>query len=186
VSQPRLLPPFAGVDLAGYNNVIVHVGTRQSVIVHADRNLIGRVTTQVRSGSLVIGTTPGNLSPKTPMFVTVSVPALDGLTLLGDGNIALTGINSPGLTVALPGSGTIQATGTTTRLDVTIAGSGTAALGRLIAHDVNAVLSGRGTIMLTATYSLNASVSGTGTILYGGNPPHITTRVTGSGTIAPG
>jgi hypothetical protein len=83
VSQARSLPPFTGVDLAGANNVIVHAGTRQSVIVHAYRNLLGRVTTRVRSGSLVIGTTPGNLSARTPMFVTVSVPSLDKLTLQG-------------------------------------------------------------------------------------------------------
>jgi hypothetical protein len=70
----RSLAPFTGVDLAGDNNVIVHVGASQSVIVHADNNLLGRVTTRVRSGSLVIGTAPGNLNAKAPMSVAVSVP----------------------------------------------------------------------------------------------------------------
>ena len=63
-TQARSLPPFTGVDLAGENNVIVQVGAKQSVIVHADSNLLGRVTTRVRSGRLVIGTTPGNLAPR--------------------------------------------------------------------------------------------------------------------------
>jgi hypothetical protein len=40
--------------------------------------------------------------------------------------------------------------------------------------------------MLTATHGLDARVSGSGTILYGGNPAQITTRVTGDATIAPG
>ena len=53
----------------------------------------------------MIGTTPGNLSAKSPMFVAVSVPSLDRLRLQGAGNISLTGINSRTLTVALPGSG---------------------------------------------------------------------------------
>ena len=75
----------------------------------------------------------------------------------------------------LPGSGIIQATGTTTRLDVTISGEGTVLLGQLIARDVKAALSGDGTVMLTATHSLNASVSSSGTIVYSGNPPHVTT-----------
>ena len=61
------------------------------------------------------------------MFVAVNVPSLDALTLKGDGNITVTGINSRDLTVVLPGSGNIQATGTTTRLDVTISGEGTVA-----------------------------------------------------------
>lgn len=184
--QARSVASFTGLDLTGDNNVIVHVGASRSVIVHADRNLLGRVTTQVRSGNLVIGTTPGNLSPKTPMFVSVSVPSVDALSLKGDGNITVTGINSRRLAVVLPGSGVIHATGTTTQLEVTISGEGTALLGQLVARDVKAALSGDGSITLAATHSLKANVSGTGTILYNGNPPHVTTSVSGSGTITPG
>ena len=185
-TQARSLAPFTGVDLAGDNNVIVHVGASQSVIVHADSNLLGRVTTRVRSGTLMIGSTPGNLNAKTPMFVDVSLPSVDALTLQGDGNITVTGINSRRLVVGLPGTGVIHATGTTTRLEVTISGEATALLGQLIARDVKATLGGDGSITLAATHSLNASVSGSGTILYGGNPPHVTTKVSENGTITPG
>jgi hypothetical protein len=41
-TQSRDLHSFASVDLAGTNNVAVHVGDKQSVVVHADDNLIGR------------------------------------------------------------------------------------------------------------------------------------------------
>ena len=184
-TQARPLPPFAAVDLAGANNVIVQVGARQSVIVHADSNLLRRVTTRVRSRKLVIGTTPGNLSAKTPMFVEVRLPSLDRLRLQGAGNITVTGINSRKLSVALPGSGNIDATGTTTRLDLTLSGEGNALLRQLIARDANAALSGDGSIMLTATHSLTARISGNGTVLYSGDPPHVTQRITGSGTISP-
>jgi len=183
-TQARSLAPLTGVDLAGANNVVVRVGGRQSVIVHADSNLLGRVTTQVSSGSLVIGNTPGALNARSPMFVAVSVPSLDALTVQGSGNISVTGINSPSLTVRLPGSGTIHAAGTTTRLDVAIGGSGTALLSRLTARDATASIEGSGTIVLTATHSLDASISGSGTILYTGNPAQITKSVSGSGTIS--
>ena len=185
-TQARSVPSFTGVDLAGANNVIVQVGARQSVVVHADSNLLGRVTTRVRSGELVIGTTPGSLSAKSPMFVAVSAPSLDRLRLHGAGNISVAGINSRTLTVALPGSGNVDAAGTTTKLRVTISGEGTAQLRQLIADDAKAAVSGDGTIMLTATDRLTASISGTGAILYGGNPPHVAQRVTGSGAISPG
>jgi Putative auto-transporter adhesin, head GIN domain len=185
-TQARSVPSFTGVDLAGENNVIVYVGASHSVIVHADSNLLARVTTQVRSGQLVIGTTPGNLNARTPMFVAVSLPSLDALTLNGNGNITVTGINGRRLIVALPGSGTIRVAGTTAQLEMTVGGEGTALLSQLIAHDAKAALTGDGTIMLTATHSLNANVSGSGTILYSGNPPHLTTTVTGSGTITAG
>lgn len=185
-TQARSLPPFTGVDLVGDNNVAVRVGARRSVIVHADSNLLRRVTTRVRSGRLVIGTSPGNLSSKSPMFVAVSLPSLDALRLGGDGNISATGINSRNLTVELPGSGNIDATGTTKILQVRISGEGTAALRQLIARDAKAALSGDGSIMLTATHNLTATVSGSGTVNYGGSPAHVTQTVTGSGTISGG
>lgn len=185
-TQARSLPPFTGLDLAGDNNVVVEVGRKQSVVVHADRNLLGRVTTRVRSGTLVIGTTPGSLSAKSPMFVTVSVPSLDAVSLQGAGNIAVTGIHSRALSVVMPGSGNIDVTGTATKLHVTIDGEGTAMLRRLSARDATAALAGDGTIVLTATHSLTARVSGRGTVIYGGSPPHVTQTVTGSGTISAG
>ena len=183
-TQVRSLPPLTAVDLAGASNVVVRVGARQSVIVHADDNLLGRVTTQVSSGSLVIGNTPGTLNTRSPMFVAVSVPSLDALTVEGSGNISATGINGPSLTVRLPGSGSIRAAGTTAQLDVAIGGSGTALLSRLIARDATASIDGSGSIVLTATHSLSASISGSGTILYTGNPAQVTKSVTGSGTIS--
>jgi hypothetical protein len=185
-TQARSVPAFTRVDLAGANNVIVRVGARRSVTVHADDNLLGRVTTRVRSGRLVIGPTPGNLSAKSPMFVAVSLPSLDALTLRGAGNISVTGIDSRRFTVALSGSGNVEATGTTTQLRVTISGQGNAVLRGLIARDANAVLSGEGGITLTATHSLTARVSGSGSVVYGGNPPHVTQSVTGNGTISAG
>jgi hypothetical protein len=183
-TQARSLPALTGVDLAGANNVVVRVGARQSVIVHADSNLLRRVTTKVSSGTLVIGNTPGTLDARSPMFVTVSVPSLDALTVQGSGNISVTGIDSPSLTVQVPGSGTIRAAGTTARLDVAIGGSGTALLSRLTARDATASIDGSGSIVLTATHSLDASISGSGTILYTGSPAQVSKSVTGSGTIS--
>src|SRR5262245_51190311 len=46
-TQARSVAPFTGVDLAGANNVVIRVGAKQSVVVHADDNLLRRVTTRV-------------------------------------------------------------------------------------------------------------------------------------------
>ena len=185
-TQARSASRFTAVDLAGFNNVVVRAGAKQSVVVHADSNLLTRVTTRVRAGRLVIGTTPGNLAAKSPMYVVVTLPSVEALTLRGAGNITVSNLDSRRLTVRLPGAGMIRATGRAARLDVTISGSGTALLGQLTARDVKAGVSGDGSIMLTATHRLDAAVSGSGTILYGGSPAHVTTRVTGDGTITPG
>jgi hypothetical protein len=185
-TQARSVSQFTGVDLAGLNNVVVHAGGRQSVVVHADSNLLRRVTTRVRAGRLVIGTTPGDLATKSPMYVAVTLPSIEALTLRGDGTITVSNLDSRRLTVRLPGTGMIRATGRARQLDVTISGSGTALLSALVARDVKAGVSGQGSIVLTALHRLDARVSGSGMIVYAGNPAHIATRVTGSGTITPG
>jgi hypothetical protein len=181
--QARDVAAFDRIDLAGSNNVVIRVGEMQSVVVRADDNLLDRVTTEVQSGKLVIANTPGSFTTRSPMSVEVAVPTLDALTLSGSGNIVVTGIDAESLEVTLPGSGTLTGNGTATRLDVTVGGSGTVQFARLVANDVRAVVSGSGTIFVTATESLDASVSGSGAILYAGNPHDVTKNVTGSGAI---
>jgi len=183
-TQSRVLPTFSRLDLAGSNNVTVAVGGRQSVVVHADSNLMRYVTTRVVAGTLVIGTT-GSFTTRSPMSVEVRVPSLAAVTLSGSGNISVNGIDAPRLTVTLPGSGAIYAGGTVTNLHVTIGGSGLAQLRNLAARDVHAVVAGSGLIRVTATASLNAAVTGSGAVIYSGNP-QVTSSVTGIGAVTRG
>jgi hypothetical protein len=184
-TQTRTVARFSSLELAGSNNVIVVVGDRQSVVVHADSNLIGHVTTQVVAGSLVIADT-GSFTAKTPVSVEVSVPSLTALNLSGSGQLSVTGIKTPHMIVMVSGSGLLHAAGTAARLDVTLSGDGMAQLNQLTASEVHAVVSGSGLIQVTATTSLDASVPGTGAIVYSGNPPQVTSSITGNGTVTHG
>jgi hypothetical protein len=185
-TQVRDVAAFGGVDLAGSNDVTIHVGGKQSVVVTADDNLVDRVTTRVEGGELVIGTTSGSFTTKSPMKVEVTVPALHALTLSGSGTVVADGIDTKSMTVALPGSGLMRLTGTANALDVDHSGSGDAQLGGLVASDVHAVLGGSGRIVVNATKSLDATVSGSGAIFYRGDPSQVTTSVTGSGAVLRG
>jgi hypothetical protein len=184
-TSTRVLANFNSIDLAGSNNVTVVAGARQSVVVHADRNLLSHVTTQVKAGKLIIGDV-GSFAAKSPMYVEVSVPSLAALDLSGSGNITVTGIRASLLTATLSGDGNIYASGSVTRLDVSIDGSGTAQFSDLIARNVDAAVGGSGTIFVTATQSLDAKVPGDGTVLYSGSPPQVTSSITGSGAVTPG
>jgi carbon monoxide dehydrogenase subunit G len=183
-TQSRALPGFSSLDLAGSNRVTVHVGGQQSVVVHADSNLMRHVTTRVVAGTLVIGTT-GTFTTRSPMTVDVSLPSLTAVRLSGSGEISVDGIDEQRLVVTLSGSGALYASGTTTQLDVTLSGSGMAQLDTLVARNVRAVVAGSGLIRVTATALLNAAVPGSGAIIYGGNP-QVTSSVTGSGAVTQG
>jgi hypothetical protein len=182
-AQIRDVPAFHGVELAGGNNVVIEAGRKQSVVVKADDNLLGRVTTKVESGVLVIGNTPGSFTAKSPMSVVVTIPKLSELTLAGGGNIVVDGVETPSLTVTLSGGGNLTASGAAGSLGLTLSGSGNMWFTRLVADDVDAVLSGSGNMFVTATKSLRASIPGSGSIAYAGNPQDVTKSVTGSGTI---
>jgi hypothetical protein len=185
-TQARHLPAFTAVELAGDNNVVVRAGVRRSVLVRADDNLLEHVTTRVRSGTLVVANTPGSFTTKRPMVVEIGVPALEALTLSGNGNIVVQGIDAKRLVVSLPGSGTLTGSGTAARLTVTVSGSGSVQFTRLVARDVRAAVSGSGAVFVTATDRLAASVSGSGAILYGGSPHDVTKNVTGTGAVTGG
>jgi hypothetical protein len=185
-TQARHLGTFGGIELAGSNIVNVHVGGKPSVVVHADDNLISRVTTKVQDGRLVVGNTPGSFSTKSPMRVEIRTPSLSDLRLTGSGIVSVSGIDTRSLAVMLAGSGVLRASGAATKLDVTLAGSGDAQLQQLVAKDVHAVVAGSGRILVTATRSLDASVPGSGAVVYAGNPAHVTTSVTGIGAVTRG
>ena len=182
-TQVRNVAAFNSIELAGSNKLVIRIGEKQSVVVRADNNLLDRVTTEVRSGKLVIANTPGSFTPKSPMSVEVTVPTLNALTLAGGGNIVVNGINAENMTVTLSGGGNVTGSGTATSLEVTLDGSGNVWFTRVAAENVHAVLSGSGNIFVSATKSLDASVPGSGTITYAGNPQVVTKSVTGSGAI---
>jgi hypothetical protein len=181
-TQTRTVAGFSRLELAGSNDVTVVVGAPQSVVVRADSNLIGHVTTQVVAGSLIIADT-GSFTTRTAMSVDVSVPSLTAVNLSGSGQISVTGIKTSRLTVIISGSGLLYAAGTAARLDVTLSGDGQAQLSQLTASEVHAVVTGSGLVEVTATTSLDAAVPGTGEIVYSGNPPQVTSSVTGIGTV---
>ena len=185
-TETRAVPPFGSVELAGSNVVVVRVGSTRSVVVRGDDNLLRRVTTRVLAGRLVIGNVPGSFTTSSPMSVEVGVPSLDALSLSGSGVIAVRGIESRRLGVALPGSGVVRASGTVTRLDVTLSGSGDAQLSGLAAQDVHAIVSGSGRIIVNVARDLEASVPGSGAIVYTGNPGHVSSSITGSGAVTRG
>jgi putative autotransporter adhesin-like protein len=183
-TQSRALPRFSSLDLTGSNKVTVDVGGPQSVVVHADSNLMRQVTTRVVAGTLVIGTT-GTFTTRSPMSVDIHLPALGAVKLSGSGEISVGGITERRLIVTLSGSGALYASGTATQLDVTLSGSGMAQLDNLVARDVRAVVAGSGLIRVTATTRLEAAVPGTGAIIYSGNP-QVTSSVTGTGAVTHG
>jgi len=115
----------------------------------------------------------------------IGLPAAE-IAILYGGSVKpdnIDGLMAEQAVIRVPGSGLVRGGGTVDQLVVDVSGSGAAQLEGLEARDVTATLSGSGVIRVTATRRLDARVSGTGTVLYGGSPETVTREVTGTGAI---
>ncbi len=184
-AESRTVTDFTGVELAGAINVNVRVGGPRRVVVHADDNLLDRVTARVRSGILVIDT-HGSFTANSPTYVDVTTPALVAADLSGSGELAVAAVAARTFTATLAGSGVLSVSGRADQVDATVSGSGSLRLGSLVGKDVRVAVAGTGEVAVQATDSLDASVSGTGAIRYTGSPGKVTTHVSGTGTVTAG
>jgi len=180
--RPRTLGDFHAIENKAVCSMVITVGVPFKVIVEADENVIPEVTTDVKDGVLSVNL-DRSINSKIPIRLIISMPKLDKYTNAGVGEVTITGLKEPFLTINESGAGTITASGSADMVDLTLSGVGNANLKDVQAKSVTALLSGAGSAKVSATESLTATVSGIGKLTYSGHPPKVQPSVTGLGTI---
>ena len=183
VVSARSVASFSGIKLEGVANVRVVVGRRTAVTVRGDDNIVKIVDTSVSGGTLIITEHNRSFTSKVPLTVTVATPALDTSTLAGAGAMRVDRIQSTSFTATLAGIGSLELSGRTQRLALTVGGTGTADAAALTADAVQVLVAGTGAAHVRATRSLDATIDGTGTIFYSGGARVVRTHVSGTGSI---
>jgi hypothetical protein len=173
--ERRALAPFDGIVLKGNANVTITIDDQASVSVADDEDRIGRISTTVEGGKLVIQgvSRSGN--------VTIALPHLRSLQINGTGNTSLSGLRDP-IAIAVSGPGNVKASGDVPSLDLVVTGPGDFELSQLQAEDAQIVLMGPGNAAVSARHKLNAVVLGSGHIRYLGDP-QVTENVLGPGSV---
>ena len=92
------------------------------------------------------------------------------LIIPGAGNISAANINSRSVNIEMPGSGVIEAQGTTGDLTLKVKGSGTIKCQALISANAFCDISGVTTVFLSATDKLKVDALSIGSLTYNGNP----------------
>jgi len=175
---------FTAITLGAAMDLEVEVGKATSVEVIGDDNIVPLVRTRLRGDRLVIDSR-GSYQTKNRLLVRVTTPALTALVANGSGDCAVRGARGAELSLELNGSGTIEVAGAVERLRFGPAGPGTVEAFGLRATSARAELAGSGNIDLTASRALDAQLTGSGNIRYGGAPTQVQRQVTGSGSIEP-
>jgi hypothetical protein len=183
-TESRAVASFSKIDLSGSPEVEVAIGPAASVAVTADDNVLPVIETTVGGDTLRIGSKQ-SYNTSLGVKVKITVPALDGVSVSGSGNIHATGLKAGDMDAGVTGSGDVTLSGAVDQLRAHITGSGELRAGELGAKNVRVTVTGSGDATVRASEQLDASVTGSGDVHYSGNPPKVRKNVTGSGGIAP-
>jgi hypothetical protein len=103
--------------------------------------------------------------------------------LHGAGDIHFKQLNAASLHARLTGAGDVRASGTVAEQTIEVRGAGDFIGRHLAGERVTVTLAGAGRTSVSASQSLDATISGAGSITYAGTPPEVQQRVTGAGSI---
>ncbi|MBU6452817.1 MAG: DUF2807 domain-containing protein [Cyanobacteria bacterium REEB67] len=176
------LKDFHAIDSSAVATLVITDGQPFAVIVEAEESVVPKVVTTVKDGVLNISLEK-DVSTSNPVRILISLPKLDKLTLAGVGEVTVSGVKEPFLTIKQSGAGSCNISGSADMVDLTLSGVGSAQLKELKARALTALLSGTGSAHVFASESLTATISGIGSLKYSGNPPKLQKNVTGIGQI---
>jgi hypothetical protein len=201
-TEKRDVSDFDEVSLSGSGNLVITRTGTESLTIEAEDNVIPYLKTEVSGHRLVIGTTDNvSLQTTRPITYTLTVKALEALSLSGSGNISasgvpdlgevhvsgsgnmfISGIHTDKLTTRISGSGDVNAAGKAGSQEVRISGSGNYRAEGLESKEARLEVSGSGRAAINARDKLDARISGSGYIEYAGDPT-VSQSITGSGRL---
>lgn len=201
VTEEREVSDVHAVTLAAVGSLTVSTGATPSLTITADEGVLGRITSEVDDGHLVLGL-PGRLVNVGAIHYDLVVPRLDevqvdgagavrgtvtgadALTvgLSGAGSVDLAGVDVDSLLVTIEGTGSVDLTGRAGQQEVRIDGAGNYRGHDLDSQDATVAIAGVGAADVLTTGTLAAEISGAGSITYAGDP-EVTTRLDGVGRV---
>jgi hypothetical protein len=202
LAETREVSQFDRVSVSGAGELTIEQGDQESLTIEADDNLLPFIRSDVNGRHLSICARDVNLHPTqtiryqlrlrdlTELHLSGSVRAQAGtlrtkrlvLAISGSGNIAITDLDSPALSVQISGSGRTSAAGRAERQEINISGSGEHHAPELKCAQAEVQISGSGHATLWVVEVLSAHISGSGRVDYRGRPS-VESHVSGSGRV---
>ena len=200
------LPAFTAVASSNSANVVIRIGSTQSVTAKGSSAALGKLILEVKNNSLKIKSKKGTWSKNDgQVVINITMTKLNALACSGSGDVTLEGnfdssnfaiansgsgdltgtgsINTDKLNIANSGSADLTLKGKCQKLSLANSGSGDAALSGLTSQEASVVNSGSGDLEIHCSGKLNAVNTGSGDIQVEGNPEKKSIVNTGSGDI---
>lgn len=192
VQEERSIGSFSGIELANQGDVIIELGSAESLVVEAEENLLEYLVTEVRGDTLYLGTKSGtSLSNTEPIRYHVTAQELDSIQIASSGSVTAPALTADSFSIQVSSSGDVEMDGIeASRLVVRISSSGSVTIDEGMAEaqeidisssgdyeasnvdsleaEVNISSSGRATIRVSD--SLDAALTSSGNVYYYGDP----------------
>ena len=185
--EDRELESFTKIRVKGAIELHLTAGGDQRVTIETDEDRMEGVETYVRGDTLVIDMSDKqrrNYWRNVSVEVTISLPTLEGLEVMGVVDAKLMNIDSDYLEIELKGAGEIEIEGKCGELELDVKGAGDIDAKDLKCEKVEIDLKGAGNASVYATVSVDADVSGVGNIRIYGKPKNVRKSVGGFGKIS--
>ena len=181
LSQSYELQDFSAIEISGAYNLAVKVGGEYGVTISGHEEELARSEISVRKGVLVLGSKKRlhrekNHDGHNSLTATVTLPALDSLTVSGVVDADITGVDAGAFEVNLAGVGEVNISGRCKRLDARVSGVGELNAKSLECAEADIALSGMGEASVFAREIAKAEVSGMGEINIYGSPKTVDKR----------
>jgi hypothetical protein len=169
VSQKREVSAFTAISTEGAFTIEVTCQKDLSLEVEGDDNILDVVTSEVSNNVLRLRNKK-DYSPSEPVTFKISVPNLEGLTVLGAGKVDIKGINNDKFEIDSSGAPSISVAGTTKVVDIDTTGAGKIDTHNL--HATRAVVDSRGVskVDLDVSEQLDVKIAGPSQVTYKGDP----------------
>ncbi|MEA1976428.1 MAG: head GIN domain-containing protein [Chloroflexota bacterium] len=185
-TEQRDVSDFDRVSFEGFGTLIIAHGSEESLTIEAEDNIVPRIETNVRGGTLEIGFDTDRwqdiVRPTKSITYTLTVITLDGITLSGAGSIEASGIDAERFDVELSGAGSIEISGFAVAQEINVSGAGSYDGAEFQSESIDVSISGAGSATVWATDSLDVNISGVGNVSYYGDP-QVRESVSGLGNL---
>lgn len=185
-TESRPVDGFHEITILTSGEVTVDVTGTESLTVTTDDNILPLVTTEVDGGTLTFGSRENtSFSPTGGVRFALTAETVDGLTIRGSGSVTIAGIDTDTFSVTLAGSGDVELTGTADTLDIDLPGSGGVDAEALTVRSADVSINGSGSAAVHTSDELDVSINGSGSVTYLGNPASVRQSIRGSGSVGP-
>jgi hypothetical protein len=185
ITETRQPGIFTGVNTSGSTTIHISYGSEHKVVLKGSSNLIPYYKTEIINGVLYLGYQKASVQHD-DIEAFVTLPFLNIISLSGSSDVDIAGqfpiIET--LKVSISGSGEVEANDplTAKETNISISGSGEAALKKLGTKKADIDMSGSGSVKIGVEQHLKVRISGSGKVEYLGTP-EIDSKISGSGKL---